>query len=415
MQKIRILIVKVNKNFAYGKILEIIENSNIRVDNDCDTYNQCGGCNLRHMNYESTLELKKYNVANCMKKALKKEMKVNDVISANSNMYYRNKLIYPIGVNKDGKPVMGVYANRSHNIVGVKDCLIQDKTCQDIANFVFEKLVENKVKVYNEANNKGNVRHIIIRIGIKTNQVMVILVCNEKKENYIDNQLIKDLTKEFPNIKSIVKNFNSENTNVIMGKNNIDLYGNGYIEDILGDSTFRISAHSFYQVNPLQTEKLYNYGIESAGLKGRETVLDLYCGIGTISLFLAKKAKKVIGIEIVEQAIVDAKENAKVNNIENVEFYAGDVEKVLPEILANENEKIDVISVDPPRKGLDNNTINVIKSVKPNKIVYISCNPATLARDVQLLEDEYDIKDIQPVDMFCFSNHIETVCVLERK
>ena len=412
-EKLRILIVKVNKNFAYGKILEILEPSNVRVKEDCKTYKTCGGCNLRHIKYEDTLKIKKAIVENCLYKELKKDVKVNDVIGMESPKYYRNKLIYPVGTNKNNEIVMGVFANRTHSIIEVKECLIQDKVNQEIAKKVFGILKENNIKPYNEENRSGNVRHIIVRNGKESNEVMVILVCNERKENKeFEAKLVEELIKEYPQIKSIIKNINDKNTNVIMGDENINLYGSGYILDTLGGYKFKISPHSFYQVNPIQTVKLYNKAIELANLKENDVVFDLYCGIGTISIFLAKYVKKVVGIEIVEQAIQDANENAKINEIENIEFYAGDVEKVLPEILEDKQNLPNVIFVDPPRKGLDNNTVEVIKRILPEKVIYISCNPATLARDIKLLEEKYDVKEVQPVDMFCYTGHVECVVAM---
>ena len=403
-EKIRILIVKINKNFAYGKILEILDKSDKRVKEDCETYKMCGGCNLRHIKYEDTLKIKKEIVKNCLYKELKEDIKVNDVIGMEEPKYYRNKLIYPVGSNKKGETVMGVFANRTHNIVEVKECLIQDELNQEIANTVLEIIKSNNIKPYNEEKRSGNIRHIIIRKGKQSNEVMVILVCNEKKVNEkFEKDLVESLIKKYPQIKSIVKNINDKNTNVIMGEKNINLYGNGFILDVLDEYTFKISPHSFYQVNPIQTVKLYNTAINLANLDKSDVVFDLYCGVGTISIFLAKYVKKVVGIEIVEEAIKDAKENAKINNIENIEFYAGDVENVLPQILDNKENIPNIIFVDPPRKGLDSNTIAVIKNILPKKVIYISCNPATLARDIKLLEEKYEVKEIQPVDMFCYT------------
>lgn len=441
-ERIKILIVKVNKNFAYGKILEILEPSQMRVEEDCKTYKLCGGCNLRHIKYEDTLKIKKAIVQNCLYKELKRNIEVNDVIGMEEPKYYRNKLIYPVGTNKNNETTMGVFANRTHNIVEVNECFIQDKINQEIANLVLEVIKNNNIKPYNEENRNGNIRHIIIKRGKQTDEVMVILVCNEneeyaindrdKKSNFqvsiqneqnfknskketFEKDLVKTLTEKYPQIKSIVKNINNKNTNVIMGNKNINLFGDGYIKDKLDNYVFKISPHSFYQVNPVQTTKLYNKAIEFGDLSKEDVVLDLYCGIGTISIFLAKYVKKVIGIEIVEAAIKDAKENAKLNNIDNIDFYAGDVEKLLPNVLKTTNTTPSVVFVDPPRKGLDKTTIETIKRIKPKRVVYISCNPATLARDIALLEENYELKEVQLVDMFCYTSHVETISVLELK
>ena len=332
-------------------------------------------------------------------------------------LHYRNKLQYPVGLDKNNKPVMGVYSQRSHDIVPVNNCYIQNEECNKIANDIFEFIKQNNVSVYDEKTLKGTIRHIVIRIGIKTNEILVTLVVNDDKLK--DKELVQYITQKHPEIKSIVKNFNTKNTNVILGDKTEVIYGTGYIYDILGEYKFKISPLSFYQVNPVQTEILYNTAMQFAGVNEtankNNIALDLYCGIGTIGIFAAKYFKKIYGIEIIEEAIKDAKENAKINKIENAEFYAGDVEEVLPKIIEKENIKPNVVFVDPPRKGLDNKTIGVLKELKPEKIVYISCNPATLARDLALLDESYEIKEVQPVDMFPFSKHVENVTVLKIK
>jgi len=413
-EKIKIKILKVQTNFAYGKIIEIIEKSSNRTDKDCSTYKRCGGCNLRHIKYKETLNIKKAVVENCMYKALKREVEVNDVIGMDNPLYYRNKLQYPVGMDKEQNVIMGVYSSRTHNIIPTQECFIQNEECQIIANDIFEFIKANNISAYNEETLKGTLRHIIIRIGVKTNEVLVTLVLNNnnfKKEK----ELIEFLTKRHTNIKSIVKNFNTKNTNVILGDKTEVIYRDGYIYDILGDYKFKISPLSFYQVNPIQTEVLYNTAINSLNNKNGDIALDLYCGIGTIGIFASKYFKKVYGVEIVEQAIEDAKYNAKINNIDNIEFFTGDVEKVLPKIIERDNLKPNVVFVDPPRKGLDKNTIDVLQNLEPSKIVYISCNPATLARDVSLLEEKYELKNVQPVDMFPYTSHVECCALLEMK
>ena len=417
-EKIKIKILKVQTNFAYGKILEILEKSNNRIDEECTTYKRCGGCNLRHIKYEETLNMKKAVVENCLYKALKREVIVNDVIGMKEPLCYRNKLQYPVGTSKEGTPIMGVYSCRSHNIIPTEECFIQNKECQIIANDVFKFIKENEISAYNEKTLKGTLRHIIIRIGIKTNEVLVTLVLNDnnfKKEK----ELVEELTKKHKNIKSIVKNFNTKNTNVILGDKTEVIYGDGYIYDILGDYKFKISPLSFYQINSIQTEILYNTAIKFVGDDLQDSLdniaLDLYCGIGTIGIFASKYFKKLYGIEIVEQAIEDAKYNAKINGIENIEFFAGDVEKVLPKIIERDNIKPNVVFVDPPRKGLDTKTIEVLKKLESNKIIYISCNPATLARDISLLEEKYELGKVQPVDMFPYTSHVECCSVLYLK
>ncbi len=416
-ERIKIKILKVQTNFAYGKIIQIIKESSNRVDAECEEYKKCGGCNLRHISYDYTLKIKKAIVENCLYKALNKNIEVHDVIGMENPLFYRNKLQYPVGIDKDGNAVMGVYSSRTHNIVPVSNCYIQNELCNKNANDIFAFIKENNVSVYNETTLKGTVRHIVIRIGVKTNEVLVTIVVNDNKFK-MDKEFVKYITEKYPNIKSIVKNYNTKNTNVILGNKNEIMFGRGYIYDILGEYKFKISPLSFYQVNPIQTEILYNTAlneIKSSPDIKNSIALDLYCGIGTIGIFASKYFKKVYGIEIVEQAIEDAKENAKINNVGNIEFYAGDVEKVLPQILDKIDEKPKIVFVDPPRKGLDNKTVELLKSLKPEKIIYISCNPATLVRDLKELQETYTINSVQPVDMFPFTHHVECVAVLKLK
>lgn len=411
-EKVKIVITKVLSSFAYGKILEIIEESKARTVVDCTTFKRCGGCSLRHIKYEQTLEIKKDIVKNCLVKTLGFEPKVNKCIGMENPLYYRNKLQYPVGASKDGKPVMGVYAERSHDIVETKGCFIQDEESQKIANKIFELMKNYDIKPYNEMDRSGCVRHIIIRKGKKTNEIMVTLVTNTKEIKNA-NTLVSDLTKEFKEIKTIVQNINSKNTNVILGDEIKVLYGNGYIEDYLGEYKFKISPLSFYQVNPVQTEVLYNKAIEYAGLTGNEAIFDLYCGIGTIGIFASKKAKKICGIEVIPQAIENAKENAILNNVKNSEFMVGEVERLLPDLV--KKQEADIVFIDPPRKGCDKKVLDTLLEVMPKKIVYISCNPATLARDVAILQEKYDLGEVQPVDMFPFTSHVECCVVMKLK
>ena len=414
-EKVKVVIVKVTSSFAYGKILEILEKSTDRVDDvDCSTYKRCGGCNLRHINYAKTLELKKNTVQNLVNKTLKEKVEVKDTIGMENPFNYRNKAQYPVGLDKQGNPVIGVFANRTHEVIEIKECMIQNKESEKIAKYICEFAKENNISVYDEEKQKGLLRHIVIKVGVKTNEIMCVLVLNGREINN-EQKLVNELVEKFPNIKTIVKNINMQNTNVILGKENINIYGDGYIYDKLGDYTFKISPLSFYQINPIQTEKLYNLALEKAELTGKEILFDLYCGIGTIGIFMANKAKEVYGIEIVEQAIEDAKENCKINNINNAKYYAGDTEELLTDLIEKQNIIPDVVVVDPPRKGLDKTTIENIKNINAKKVIYISCNPATLVRDVSYLEDKYEVKEIQPVDMFPFTSHVENIAVLNLK
>ena len=413
-EKVKILIVKVLSSHAFGKALEILEASEARQEADCSTYKRCGGCNLRHIKYEETLKMKQNAVQSLVNKTLKNKVEVQKTFGMENPFHYRNKAQYPIGINKEGEAVIGVFAQRTHEVIPMEKCLIQNPKSEEIAKFVLQFIKDNKISVYNEKTGKGLFRHIVIKVGIKTNEIMCILVVNGKSIQK-ETKLIEELTTKFPQIRTIVKNINIKNTNVILGKENINIYGNGYIQDILGEYTFRISPLSFYQVNPVQAEKLYNLGVEMAQITKQDTVFDLYCGIGTITLFMSKYAKKVYGIEIVDEAIEAAKENAKINNVDNTEFYAGDVEVVLDDLINNKGISADIVMFDPPRKGLDRNSINNILKIKPKKIVYISCNPATLIRDLAFFEDQYDIKTIVPVDMFPFTSHVECCSVLQLK
>lgn len=413
-EKVKILIVKVLKSYGYGKIIDLLEKSIDRVESDCNTYKRCGGCSLRHIKYEKTLEMKQNAVQSLVNKFLKNKIEVQKTLGMENPYYYRNKAQYPVGKNSEGKAQIGVFANRTHEIIPIQECYIQNKKSQEVAKFVIEFINANNISVYNEKTRKGLVRHIVTKVGVKTNEIMCVLVINGK-EIPKEKELVTEVTKKFPEVKTIVKNINTQNTNVVMGKENIVIYGSGYIKDQLGKYIFKISPHSFYQVNPIQAENLYNIGVQAANISKNDIVFDLYCGIGTISLFMAQYAKKVYGIEIVEQAIQDAKENAKINNIENAEFIAGDVENVLDDLIKIKKVIPDVIMIDPPRKGMDNKSVENILNIKPKKLVYISCNPATLVRDLAKFEEEYEVKTIKPVDMFPFTSHVECVSVLELK
>ena len=348
-EKVKILIVKVLSSHAYGKIIEILKKSENRTQVECNTYKRCGGCNMRHIEYEETLNIKQNAVQSLVNKSLKNKIEVKKTVAMGNPYHYRNKLQYPVGVDKEGKPIIGVFANRTHEIIPVEKCFLQNEKAEEVAKKVLELIREFNISVYNEETKKGLFRHIVIKTGIYTGEIMVILVINGK-ELPKEKEIVKRLVSYNSKLVTIVKNINTKNTNVILGKENINIYGNGYIYDILGDYKFKISAMSFYQVNPVQAEALYNIARQEAEISKDDVVFDLYCGIGTISIFMAKYAKKVYGIEIVEEAIEDAKENAKTNNIENTEFIAGDVEVALSDLIDNKKIIPDVVIVDPPRK-----------------------------------------------------------------
>ena len=408
-EKCKIHILKVLKTHAFAKVIQIIEKSSKRVEPDCSTFNKCGGCDLRHIAYSETLKIKQEKVQNLVNKMLKNKVKINETVGMENPTFYRNKAIYPVTQDKK----VGIFAKRSHNIIPINECKIQTKISQEISKYILDNW---KDSIYDEETGKGLLRNIMVREGFKTDEIMLVLVQNGEKNVFETNSKLKieNVIKEFPKIKTIVINVNTEKTNVVLSRKNIIVYGNGTITDRLGDYEFKISPNSFYQVNPIQTEKLYNLAIEGAKLKKDDILCDLYCGIGTIGIFASKYVKKVYGVEIVEEAIKDAKQNAEINNVDNIEFIQGDVEVAFNKMLDN-GVKPSVVIVDPPRKGLDSKTDQNLCNLKLDRLVYVSCNPATLMRDLQVLEDVYKIDSITPVDNFCYSSHIECVAVLEIK
>ncbi len=399
---VRIHITKVLMSHAFAKVIEILRKSEKRIEPNCNTYKRCGGCNLRHIDYEETLKIKQEKVQNLVNKMLENKIIVNKTIGMKNPIYYRNKAIYPI--SKDRK--IGIFAKRSHEIIPISKCMIQSEISQEIAKYIVENWNDT---IYDEKTKKGLLRNIMIREGFNTNEIMCVLVQNGKKlYNY------NDLVKKFPKIKTIVINVNQENTNVVLSNENIVIFGDGFITDKLGEYKFKISPNSFYQVNPVQTEVLYNIAIKEAKLKKDDVICDLYCGVGTIGIFASKYVNKVYGIEIIEDAIKDAKENAKLNGINNTEFILGDTEKAFDDLL-KKNIKPNVVFVDPPRKGLDKKTIENLCNLRLEKLIYISCNPATLMRDLKDLEKVYNLNIITPVDNFCYTSHVECVAVLQLK
>ena len=405
-EKCKIHILKVLKTHAFAKVIQIIEKSSKRVEPDCSTFNKCGGCDLRHITYSETLKIKQEKVQNLVNKMLKNKVKVNETVGMENPTFYRNKAIYPVTQDKK----VGIFAKRSHNIIPINECKIQTKISQEISKYILDNW---KDSIYEEETGKGLLRNIMVREGFKTDEIMLVLVQNGEKNVFETNSKLKieNVIKEFPKIKTIVINVNTEKTNVVLSRKNIIVYGDGTITDRLGDYEFKISPNSFYQVNPIQTEKLYNVAIEGAKLKKDDILCDLYCGIGTIGIFASKYVKKVYGVEIVEEAIKDAKQNAEINKVDNIEFIQGDVEVAFNKMLDN-GVKPSVVIVDPPRKGLDNKTVQNLCNLKLDRLVYVSCNPATLMRDLQALENVYKIDSITPVDNFCYSSHIECVAVL---
>lgn len=413
-ERCKIAITKVTSSHGFARLIEILKKSEYRVEPDCFTYKRCGGCSLRHIDYDETLNIKQEKVQNLVNKTLKNKIEVNRTLGMGNPYNYRNKAQYPVGTDRSGKPIFGIFANRTHEIIPIQECHIQKRISCEIADFVLSEMEKFNISVYNEKTGKGLVRHIITKVGVITNEIMVIIVINGKEMPH-ELTLANNIIDKFPQVKTVVKSINMKNTNVIMGQKNFSIVGRGYITDRLGDFVFKISPMSFYQVNPVQAEALYNIAIEKANIAKDDVVCDLYCGIGTIGIFASKFAKKVYGIEIVSQAIEDARVNANLNKINNIEFICGDVEEAFDELIKKEKVKPDVIIVDPPRRGLDVKTIGNIMKLKTSRVVYISCNPATMVRDLKLMEELYEVVEVQPVDMFPFTSHVECVCILKLK
>ncbi|MCU5746209.1 23S rRNA (uracil(1939)-C(5))-methyltransferase RlmD [Staphylococcus sp. SQ8-PEA] len=413
-EEIQYKVIKVKKNFAIGKLLEVTTSSKQRVEPPCIYYSKCGGCQLQHMNYEAQLSMKKSQVINLFnRKGNFKETPIKDVIGMEDPWYYRNKSQLPVGRNKQDHIKLGFFRQRSHDIIDMEECLIQDSIQNKVMVAVKKWLDQLNVSVYNEQRKRGLLRHLIIRTGHYTNEMMIIFVINGYKFKQQD-ELISKLTNAFPQITSIKLNINQSHSNVIMGKESITLYGKQQINDLLSNVEFKISDQSFYQINTVQTEKLYRKAIEYAGLTGNETVLDTYCGIGTIGLYMAPKAKHVYGVEVVPEAIEDAKINATRNQYENTTFVCGKAEEIILK-WKKEGIKPDVVMVDPPRKGCDEKFIETLLELAPEKIIYISCNPATQQRDAERLSSQYNLNEITPVDMFPHTTHVETVAQFIRQ
>lgn len=448
-EKVKVKIIKVNKNFAFGKLVDIITPSKCRVEPVCNIYNKCGGCQLQHLSYNEQLNFKKKRVEDCIERIGKLKINrnnkdkdynyedknnheynkniindseiiesnnkgfdssgiiIHDTIGMDNPYRYRNKVQLPVG-NVKGKFMVGFYSPRSHNIIDMEKCHIQHIMGDKAVEAIKYWLCKYNISVYDEKTGTGLVRHIMVRKAFKTGEVMIVIVTSQDKLPYKE-EFVELMQKNIQGLKSIVQNINSNNTNVILGKTCKTLWGKHTIVDSIGEFKFNISPLSFFQVNPVQTEILYNKALEYADLKGDEIVFDAYCGTGTISLFLSQKAKKVYGVEIIPEAIENAKVNAAENNIDNVEFIVGESEKVIPEIIKT-GVKADVVVVDPPRKGCEKSLLEAIAKMKPEKIVYVSCDPGTLARDLGILgELGYRALEVQPVDMFPQTGHVECV------
>lgn len=408
-------IIKAKKNYGYGRLMEVLKPSPYRVKPKCEFARQCGGCQLQALSYDQQLVFK----TNKVKGHLERiggftDIPMEPIIGMDELFHYRNKAQFPVGRNKEGKIVTGFYAGRTHNIIENRDCALGVAENKEVLDRVIAHMEKYGIEPYNEATGKGLVRHVLIRYGYFTKEVMVCLILNGNKIPK-EELLVKSLC-EIPGMTSITINVNKKRSNVILGEEICLLWGQEYITDRIGDISYQISPLSFYQVNPMQTQKLYAKALEYADLHGEETVWDLYCGIGTISLFLAQKAKFVRGVEIVPAAIENAKENAKLNGLENTEFFVGKAEEVLPREYKKNGVYADVIVVDPPRKGCDETLLETMVEMNPERIVYVSCDSATLARDLKYLcERGYELRKVCPVDQFGMTVHVETVVLLSQQ
>ncbi len=436
--RVQVKVMKVKKGYAYARLMEIIEPSPDRREPKCMYHRQCGGCQIQALDYKAQLVFKENKVKNNLHRigGFSRELieqVMEPVVGMEEPFHYRNKAQFPIGMDKDGEPVAGFYAGRTHSIIPNTDCALGVKENKAILEILLDYMKKYKIAPYNEETGKGLIRHVLIRKGFTTGEIMVCIIVNGEKLPW-KRELVEAL-KRIDGMTSISININQENTNVIMGKECHTIWGKDTIRDVIHmrsiesidagqdvltseDSgiTFAISPLSFYQVNPVQTEKLYSLALDYAGLTGTETVWDLYCGIGTISLFMAKKARKVYGIEVVEQAIMDARENARQNHIDNAQFYVGKAEEVLPRLYEEEGIRADVICVDPPRKGCDMACLETIVKMAPQRIVYMSCDSATLARDLKYLcANGYGLRRVRAADLFAQTVHVETVCLLSNR
>ena len=406
-------VIKTTKKYGVARLIDLHQSSNHRFNPPCPVYKQCGGCHLQHIDLEGQRAFKTKKIVDAFTRIGHIDCPVLETVMPNQLWHYRNKVQLPCG-SKEGKIITGFYKQHTNDIIETDYCYIQNEQGNQLAKRTREIINELGIKAYDKQTYKGCLRHILVKVGIHTNEMMLVLITNGKSFRKKDI-LVEKLTQEFSNLKTIIQNVNERHDNVILGDFERVWYGDGYIKDTLDGITFRISAKSFYQVNPLMAEKLYSRAVELAGLKGDETVIDAYCGTGTISLFLARHAKKVYGVEIVEQAINDAKINATLNNITNVEFTVGDAGEFMKQ-QANDNKHIDIVVVDPPRKGLSQVFMDSLLILKPKTVVYVSCDVSTQARDVAyLVENGYKCELVQGFDQFYATYHVETVCLLSRK
>lgn len=404
-------ITKIKKDYAFAKLVEVIEAGPGRVEAPCPVYNNCGGCQLQHIDYDKELQFKQNNIKQLINRIAEiDEFKLMDVLAADDDFRYRNKAQFPLKLDENDNITAGFYKRGSHDIVPNHNCLIQHPLINRILKITLEELNKFQLSVYNENTLRGLLRHLVIRVGSCTNQAILVMVTNG--DDFIDKELIaRTLIRKIPELKGVLQNINNEDTNVIFGKEDILLAGENKITEYIGQTAYFISARSFFQVNTMQAKKLYDTAAEYLGDKSSFKIVDAFSGTGSIALYLADKAEKIYAIESVDSAVKDAKENAKLNKVTNIEFIEGMVEDKLPSLV--KNRSIDSIIFDPPRKGLDDKTINLLLESSIEKIIYISCNPATQARDLKKLKQKYNLVKIQPVDLFPQTYHIESLALLE--
>lgn len=417
--QVEAVVTKVKKNYGYARLTKVLSPSTDRIEAPCPVARQCGGCRIQQMAYDRQVAFKRSQVINCLERIggfESVEAITEDALGMEEPWHYRNKAQYPVGYDRQGNIIAGFYAGRTHHIIPNENCLIQAESNGRILRVILDHMENHHIPPYDERTGQGLVRHIYTRVGFATEQIMVCLVLKGQAEEFEDLAGLVDRLTAIPGMTSIIVNVNKERTNRILGDSCLTIWGKDEIEDEIDGVRFLIGPKSFYQVNPVQTRVLYGKALEYAGLKGDETVWDLYCGIGTISLFLARRAGRVTGVEIVPEAISDARRNARINHIDNVEFHVGKAEEVAPALCADQGGKPDVIVVDPPRKGCDRALLDTILSVRPDRVVYVSCDPGTLARDLKILcEDDYHLDKVAVVDQFCHSCHVETVVLLSRE
>ncbi|PUU92615.1 MAG: 23S rRNA (uracil1939-C5)-methyltransferase [Halanaerobium sp.] len=406
-------ITKIKKDYAFAKLIEVVEAGEGRTKAPCPVYNECGGCQLQHINYKKELEFKKNNIKQLINRIAEiEDFKLRDVLAADDDFRYRNKAQFPLALNEDDQITAGFYKRGSHDIVPNHNCLIQHPLINRILRITLKELNKFQISVYNENTLQGLLRHLVIRVGTCTNQALLVMVTNG--DDFIDKNLIaRTLMRKIPELKGVVQNINNQNTNVIFGKEDILLAGENKITEYIGKTGYLISARSFFQVNTMQAQKLYDTAADYIGDDHGARVVDAFSGTGSIALYLADRVEKVYAVESLKAAVKDARANAELNNINNVDFELGLVEDKLPEII--ERDQIDSIIFDPPRKGLDEKTIQLLLANEIKKIIYISCNPATQARDLKSLKEKYRLLEIQPVDLFPQTYHIESVALLELK